>query len=220
VSGDALIVFVKAPRPGATKTRLAAHLGAEAAAAVYRALAMETARRTAPGRGEFDRLFFHAPADAGPELASWLPGETCLPQVEGDLGERMAAAFEETFRRGAGRAALVGTDVPGLSRGVVREALAALDNHDVVLGPARDGGYYLMALARPCPALFTAIPWSTPAVLTATLERTRALGLSVRLLDPLRDVDTLEDLRAEWPRVAALLDEGLRGAIERVLAGG
>jgi len=220
VTRDALIVFVKAPRPGATKTRLAAHIGAESAAAVYRAIAGEVARRTAPRHGEYERLFFYTPADAGPEVAAWLAGETCRPQVEGDLGARMAAAFEETFRHGAGRVAIIGTDVPGLSGEVVREALAALQDHDVALGPARDGGYYLMALARPCPGLFTSIPWSTPAVLTATLERASVLGLSVRLLDPMRDVDTLEDLRAEWPRIAALLDAESRGVIETALAGG
>lgn len=217
---DALIVFVKAPRPGTVKTRLAARIGVKAATAVYRALAEEVMKRTAPRHGEYERRWFHAPADAGSEVAAWLPGETYLPQAEGDLGTRMTAAFEETFRRGARRVAIIGTDVPGLSGSVVREALAALQDHDLVLGPARDGGYYLMALARPCPGLFTAIPWSTPAVLTATLERASVLGLSVRLLDPMRDVDTLEDLRAEWPRIAALLDAESRGAIETALAGG
>jgi uncharacterized protein len=220
VSPDTLIVFVKAPRPGATKTRLARHIGDHAAAAVYRAVAGDAARRLAPRRGEYQRLFFYAPADGGAEVESWLRGETCLPQIEGDLGERMAAAFAAAFERGARRAVIVGSDVPGLSGVAVREALDALEERDVALGPARDGGYYLMALRRPCPALFAGLAWSTPSVLAATLERADALGLKVRLLEPLTDIDTLEDLRQEWPAVAELLDEPTRAAVEAVLRRG
>jgi rSAM/selenodomain-associated transferase 1 len=210
---------MKAPRPGAVKTRLAARIGAAAAAAVYRALAEEAARQTAPRGGEYERIFFHAPADAGPEMADWLPGESWRPQCDGDLGTRMAAAFGEAFGRGARRAAIVGTDVPELSAARIREALAALQDHELVVGPARDGGYYLIALSQPAPDLFAGVPWSTPAVLQATLERAGSLGLRTRLLSPLRDVDTLEDLRAEWRRVSPLLDVTTRGAIEAVLGG-
>lgn len=217
MSRDALIVFVKAPRPGATKTRLARHIGDQAAVAVYRAVAGAVARRLVPRGAEYERLFFYAPADAGAEVAAWLRGETCLPQGEGDLGERMAAAFAVTFGRGARHAAIVGSDVPGLSADAVREALDALREHDLVLGPARDGGYYLMALRRPCPSLFDGLAWSTPTVLAATLERADALGLKARLLQPLTDIDTLEDLRQEWPTVAALLDDSTRAAIEPAL---
>jgi glycosyltransferase A (GT-A) superfamily protein (DUF2064 family) len=73
-----------------------------------------------------------------------------------------------------------------------------------VLGPTHDGGYYLIALDRPRPALFQSIPWSTPSVLPATVERAGVLGLGVRMVDPLRDIDTFEDVRAEWPRIRAL----------------
>jgi rSAM/selenodomain-associated transferase 1 len=220
VTRDALIVFVKAPRPGSVKTRLAAHVGAEAAAAVYRAIAQAVARQTAPRTDEYERLFFHAPADAGRELAEWLPGETLVPQVEGDLGVRMAAAFADVFARGAPRVAMIGSDVPDLATGRVREALAALQDHDLALGPARDGGYYLLSLSRPVPILFDDIPWSTPGVLQATLMRADSLGLRTRMLKPMRDVDTLEDLRAEWGSVSRLVDPATRGAIEAVLAAG
>jgi uncharacterized protein len=218
VSRDVLIAFVKAPRPGANKTRLAAHVGDAAALSVYRGLAAETLRRTAPAGDAYERLVFFTPAEAGPEVGEWLPGEALLPQVEGDLGQRMAAAFEEAFRRGARRVAIVGTDVPGLSAQIVGDALAALEDHDAVLGPARDGGYCLLALARACPALFQGIAWGTPAVLPVTLQRATALGLRLRLLAPLRDIDTLEDLRAEWDLVAPLLDEAARVAIEAAMA--
>ena len=102
----------------------------------------------------------------------------------------------------------------------IREALGALQEHDLVLGPAQDGGYYLLALARPAPLLFDGIPWRPPGVLQATLARADFLGLRTRLLKPMRDVDTLGDLRAEWSRISPLVDPVTRAAIEAVLAGG
>jgi len=214
VAADILIVFVKEPRPGAVKTRLAAALGDEHAAQLYRALAEAEVRRTKPARGEYDRLFFFTPADAGAVLARWFPGETFLPQKGADLGQRMANAFEAAFARGARRVAIVGTDVPGVSRALVTEALLALGDHDVVVGPAHDGGYYLLALDRPRPMLFDAIPWSTCAVLAATAERAAVLGLRLSVLETLSDIDTLEDLRREWRMVRPLL----AGRVELITA--
>jgi rSAM/selenodomain-associated transferase 1 len=205
VPGDCLLVFVKSPRPGEAKTRLVPHIGAEGAADLYRALAAEEVRRTAPRTGEYERLFFFAPPDAEAEMRRWFPGERFVPQRGDDLGARMAAAFDEAFERGARRAVLIGSDVPRLSRDGVMEALRALEDHDLVLGPAHDGGYYLIALGRAQPALFRGIPWSSASVLAATAERAGSLGLAVRLLDPLRDIDTLEDVRAEWPWLRRLL---------------
>ena len=202
---DRLIVFVKAPRPGAVKTRLAAALGPDAAAGLYRAMAGEEIRRTAPRSGEYERTFFFAPADARAEIADWLPGEALAPQEEGDLGARMSAAFASAFAGGARRVVIVGTDVPACGREHVAEALRSLDDHDLVLGPTHDGGYYLIALDRPRPALFQSIPWSTPSVLPATAERAGVLGLAVRMLDPLPDIDTLADVKAEWPRLRSLV---------------
>jgi rSAM/selenodomain-associated transferase 1 len=219
VTRDALVVFVKAPRPGAAKTRLIPALGADAAAALYRVLAEEAVRRTAPAAGEYDRFFFFAPDDARAEMEAWLGGRTWLPQQGRDLGGRMAAAFEAAFREGARRVALIGTDVPGISRDRVLEALSALDGHGLVLGPARDGGYYLIALDRPRAGLFDDIPWGTSGVLTATMARARALGLRVRLLEPLADIDTIDDIRAEWPSLEPLLAGTaiLKNALSRAL---
>lgn len=214
-----LIAFVKEPRPGTVKTRLARHVGDEDAAELYRVLAEEELRRTAPVTGEYGRLLFFAPQTARAAVEAWLPGEVCLPQQGRDLGERMSNAFEEAFRSGARRVAIVGSDVPWCGRAHVREALTALEGHDLVLGPTTDGGYYLLAVSRPRPQLFTGIPWSTAEVLPRTLARAGALGLSVRLLEPLEDVDTLEDLRRTWPRCVPLLAgrEALRAALERSL---
>jgi len=214
---NALVVFLKHPRPGGVKTRLAAAIGAEAAAALYRALAEEVLEATTPAVGDYERLVFFDPPESLPEMREWLPGVRLMAQSGPDLGARMADAFARAFARGARRVAIVGTDAPGLSRDTVREALSALGVADVVLGPADDGGYYLIGLRAPHPGLFASIEWSTPSVREQTLARAAAAGLSVREIGPLRDVDTLEDLRAEWPRIAARLRPELRATLARLV---
>ncbi len=191
----ALIVFAKAPRPGRVKTRLAADLGAQEAARVYRRLGRRVL--DAVREGPYRTLVYYDPPDAEAEMRDWLGGESLefRPQAEGDLGERMARAFEEALRD-ADRACIVGTDVPALRRALVVQALERLESADVVLGPAEDGGYYLMALSRPHPEIFRDVPWSTADVLGTTLERARHAGLRESLLPVLKDVDTAADLRA------------------------
>ncbi len=191
----ALIVFAKAPRPGRVKTRLAADLGAQEAARVYRRLGRRVL--DAVREGPYRTLVYYDPPDAEAEMRDWLGGESLefRPQTGGDLGERMARAFEEALRD-ADRACIVGTDVPALRAALVVQALERLESADVVLGPAEDGGYYLMALSRPHPEIFRDVPWSTADVLGATLERTRRAGLRESLLPVLKDVDTAADLPA------------------------
>ena len=210
---------MKHPRPGEVKTRLAAAIGAEAAALLYRALAEQVLEATTPFPGDYERLVFFDPPESLPGMRDWLPGVRLMAQSGHDLGARMADAFARAFARGARRVAIVGTDAPGVSRATVREALSALDAADVVIGPAADGGYYLIALRAPRPELFSGIAWSTPSVREQTLARAAAAGLSAHELAPLRDVDTLDDLRAEWPAVRRLLADrkDLREAIEAAL---
>jgi rSAM/selenodomain-associated transferase 1 len=219
VSDRAVVVFVKHPRPGEVKTRLVPALGAEGAAGLYRVLVEAALAATTPAAGEFERLVFFDPPAAADAMRAWLPGVRLRRQGGGDLGARMADAFERVFARGASRVAIVGSDVPGVDRRRVVEALEALDAADVVLGPAADGGYYLIALSRPRPELMEGVPWSTPAVLDATLARASTLGLKVHRQPVLRDLDTIEDLRAEWPRLRARFEASsdLRRAIELAL---
>jgi uncharacterized protein len=201
-----LIVFVKQPRPGTVKTRLAREVGDERAAAIYRALAEAEIRATAPERRAagvgYERVFYFAPAEARASIETWLSGLVgdeplvCFPQSGADLGERMAQAFAACFARGASRVAIIGSDVPSCTRAHVAAALAALDDHDVAVGPTHDGGYYLLALSQPRPPLFRDVAWSTPLVLQTTRARAAALGLRVATLQTLRDVDTLDDWRA------------------------
>jgi rSAM/selenodomain-associated transferase 1 len=200
------------------KTRLAAAIGAEDAAAVYRAMAESVLVATLPSAGEYERLVFYDPPDAGERLRAWLPAGRLRRQGPGDVGARMADAFSRCFARGASRVAIVGSDAPGVGRTEVRAAFRALGTHDVVLGPAHDGGYWLVGLRARQPSLFAGIPWSTAGVLDETLARAAAARLSVARLGILRDVDTLDDLRAEWPRVAPSLDAAARARVGPIVA--
>jgi rSAM/selenodomain-associated transferase 1 len=199
------------------KTRLAAAIGPEAAADLYRALVERVLEATTPRAGDYERLVFFDPPGALEEMRAWLAGVRLLAQGGGDLGERMADAFARAFARGARRVAIVGTDVPGVTRETVLAALRALDAADVALGPAEDGGYCLLALREPRPELFAGIAWSTATVAAETRSRGAASGLTVRELPALRDLDTLEDLRALWPRLEGLLEgrPALRAALRR-----
>ncbi len=214
-------VFVRYPRPGSVKTRLAAALGAEAAAQLYRLLAERVLEATTPHDREYERLVFYDPKEAGEAMRAWLPAGRLRHQAAGDLGARLADAFARSFARGASRVAIVGSDVPSLTRGHVRAAFDALERSDVVLGPAHDGGYYLVALREPQPRLFAGVAWSTPGVLAQTQARAASLGLGVEHLAVLRDLDTLEDLRAEGAVLETLLAQQpeLRALLARALEG-
>jgi rSAM/selenodomain-associated transferase 1 len=207
---DTLLLFVKAPRPGQVKTRLAAVLGDELAVALYRALVEAVLGAT---EGGAQRMVLVAPAEALRDVQAWLPGETCLPQQGEGLGARMARAFETAFARGARRVAVAGSDVPGLDAAVLRHAFDALEDAEVAIAPAGDGGYSLLALRAPQPHLLAEMEWSTPKVLEETLRR--AAGLRVTLLPELPDLDTVDDLRRAWPGLRERLDPGLCRAIER-----
>lgn len=196
----AVLVFVRAPVRGTVKTRLAAALGDEAALRVYRRLAEHTLREAAALAGDGVRLrVHHTPADAGDAVRAWLGGgPVYLPQAEGDLGTRMEDAFARAFAEGEERVVIVGSDLPALSEDLLRRAFRLLDACPAVLGPARDGGYYLLGLARPVAGIFAGIAWSTGEVLAATLARFRAAGIEPALLETLADVDEAEDLPAGW----------------------
>lgn len=195
----AILLFVRAPEAGRVKTRLAAEIGAEAALRVYRRLAehaVAEARALAPEAA----LRIHVtPADAIGAVRGWLGGEAVyLPQSGDDLGARMRAAFEAAFADGHRRVVIIGSDLPGLSSDALRRALAALDSRRAVLGPARDGGYWLLGLREMVTGVFGGIAWSTDRVLATTLERLRAAGCEPALLEELGDVDRATDLPDGW----------------------
>jgi rSAM/selenodomain-associated transferase 1 len=115
-------------------------------------------------------------------------------QTGDDLGARMASAFKQALDSGYRSVVVIGTDIPGINGPLLTTAMNSLRDHDVVLGPTVDGGYYLIGLRSPLPALFENIPWSTDQVYALTEQRIQALGLSLKILPKLRDLDTVEDL--------------------------
>ena len=190
MSDPRIIIFVKAPRPGFVKTRLAETIGMEAACAAYQ----ELVRTLLDSLAELPHVELrYTPDDAELEVSQWLcEGWTAVPQGEGDLGERMHRAIAEARCP----AILIGSDCPSIKMADITIAHEALAKHDAVLGPAVDGGYWLIGLQVPCPALFDGIKWSRNNVLEETLARSEKAGLSVYLLRKLADVDTAKDWEA------------------------
>jgi rSAM/selenodomain-associated transferase 1 len=199
VKRPALAVIAKEPVAGLAKTRLAPVLGDQGAATVAAALLADTLGSVATVPAEPWLCF--APAGARDRMAALAPGFRLLPQVDGDLGDRLAACAVSIHSSGATRLAIVGADTPHLPPAWCRAAFELLDDVDLVLGPALDGGYYLVAIdtgavGAPPAELFTGVPMGSDQVLGETLRRARRLGLRAVLLPPLRDLDRVEDLQA------------------------
>jgi rSAM/selenodomain-associated transferase 1 len=214
----AIVVITREPAAGAAKTRLIPALGPGGAARAAAAMLADTLA-VAAAVGVEPWVCFTPPA-ARARLARLAPGFGLLPQRDGDLGDRLAACFDDLLGDGVARVAIVAADTPQLPVASCRRAFALLDQVDVVLGPCLDGGYHLVAAAACWPELFVGVPMGSDKVLGETLARARRLGLAVGLLPPLRDLDRVEDLRealaaGELDRcphtraaVAALLDAG------------
>lgn len=183
------------------KTRLAATIGPEAALGVYRELLTLTAAAVAEATLPATLWLAEAPAAPAAHPAQPRPEWPGLPwrvqPAVPDLGQRMQHAFAEAFAAGAAQVLIIGTDCPGLTAELLRQAAAALTTHDLVLGPADDGGYYLLGMKQLHPTLFAGKQWSTPTVLTDTLADAARLGLRVAQLPALPDVDSAADL-ARW----------------------
>ena len=190
-------VFVRQPVPGRVKTRLASGLGEAAACNLYRAMVADC---IATVRASSLPLFlFHDGQAAAGLPPEWTAVADAVFMQEGDsLGERMGAAFERTFAAGAQGVILTGSDIPGIDAGLLHSARESVCDYDAVFAPALDGGYCLVAAWRDrfSAAIFHGIPWSTPRVLDMTLSACRAHGVSYRLLEPRRDIDTIDDLTA------------------------
>ena len=192
VGPNQLIIFVKAPRPGHVKTRLAQAIGPDAACAAYCEMVDSLLKNL---RGLDDIQLRFTSDDALAEILHWVhPPWGAAPQGTGDLTQKLIAAFRDAFASGAERVAIIGSDSPDITRTDIHSAWAALTDNDVVIGPAEDGGYWLIGLRTEQPALFQNIPWSTNTVLQETLTRAKSAGLKTSLLRVLPDIDTVEDL--------------------------
>jgi uncharacterized protein len=198
----ALVIFAKAPIPGQVKTRLCPPLTSDEAATLHGSFVLDTLERTKAAVGKLklsiDRYLACTPSTSHVffKIMEERQGVTLIDQVGDDLGARMHQAVEAMFSRGYRRTILTGTDVPTVPLQYFEQAITALENHDLLLGPALDGGYYLIGINRTIPELFTDMPWSTDQVLTLTQDRAAQIGLRTALLQPWRDVDTLADLEA------------------------
>ena len=190
----ALVVVAKEPVPGAVKTRLAPNLGADGAARAAAAMLADTLAVMAQVDAEPWVCF--APPDARRRIARLAPGFGLLAQVQGDLGDRLAGCFAALLGGGAERVVIVGADTPHVPRATYQAAFALLDHVDVVLGPAVDGGYYLVGAKAALPELFVGVPMGTDAVLQMTIQRAIPRRLRIGTVPMLRDLDRLEDLRA------------------------
>jgi rSAM/selenodomain-associated transferase 1 len=194
----ALLVFAKTPKPGKVKTRLLAAVSADVAAELHEACIGDTLRLvrkmrgcdvfvfTAGGTSYFRRLVKHLGSGARVGV---------LPQRGTDLGTRMENAFRKCFAMGYREVAVIGTDTPWMGEERVRRAFAELKANDVVIGPAEDGGYYLLGTRKMVAEIFRGIPWSTERVLELTLKKIAALKLRKKLLRWDFDLDRPEDLR-------------------------
>ena len=198
----ALVIFAKAPIPGEVKTRLCPPLTPDEAATLHGSFVLDMLERTKVAMAKLklpiDRYLACAPSSTLVffKIMEARQGVRLIDQVGDDLGARMQHAFETLFGKGYQRVFIVGTDVPSLPLDHYTQALALLETNDLVLGPALDGGYYVIGLTRAVPELFTGIPWSTDRVRALTQEKATTLGLKTAWLSPWRDVDTIDDLHA------------------------
>jgi rSAM/selenodomain-associated transferase 1 len=196
MTAPALVLFAKTPVPGAVKSRLMPEYDARQAAAIAETLIRATVRLAlACWRG---RVQLSVWPETDHPLIHELRARYDLPvtrQAPGDLGRKMHTALSAWHARGT-PAAVMGCDVPQLPAAVLQRANRLLRDNSNVLGPARDGGYYLIGLTRACPALFRGMPWGSGAVLQKTLRVARGAGLSFTLLPAMRDIDTAADLAA------------------------
>jgi rSAM/selenodomain-associated transferase 2/rSAM/selenodomain-associated transferase 1 len=184
------------PEPGHTKTRLIPGIGAEAAALVHRELIKQV--RNTVDRSADSQAFAVEVHYAGGNAAQWYDlwgNHACLvPQQGHSLGERIENAMCSAFADGASHVVILGTDCPEIDSEIIQQAFKCLEKHDVVIGPALDGGYYLIGLQAPRTSLFRGINWGTDSVFKETIIQCRQQGLSVKELTPLADIDEPEDL--------------------------
>ncbi|MBI5903510.1 MAG: TIGR04282 family arsenosugar biosynthesis glycosyltransferase [Deltaproteobacteria bacterium] len=192
---DALAIMLKAPVPGNVKTRLSPPLTQEEAAQLYRCFIEDVFIKAAGLKG-VDLYAFCAPEGGGADALAGVvsPGVSTFPQEGEDLGARMRNVFKSLFDKGHKKVSIIGTDSPDMPVEYIRSAFTLLDEASLVLGPAKDGGYYLIAMNSLFETVFDGISWSTGAVLEQTIEKAKQASIAFKLLPLWHDIDTYEDL--------------------------
>ena len=202
-----LIFFVKSPEPGAVKTRLSAEIGRDLAVELYKDIGARSLK--AVEGGDYDIRIDFYPPDKAAEVKAWLgEGRVYFPQAGADLGQRMENAFRSAFSDGAAYVVLAGSDIPDLSGKIIEEAFSKLPNNGAAIGPAKDGGYYLIGFSRKgfLPEVFNGIRWGADTVFTDTMAAFKRAGAArgagaaggaeaePHILPELMDIDRVEDI--------------------------
>jgi rSAM/selenodomain-associated transferase 1 len=186
-----LLIFARYPEAGHVKSRLARAIGEAKAASAYKTMVEIVVKNTKPCNGEYERILCYDPPSFREKFQSWLPIRHLEPQSGCNLGEKMKQAFSQALAE-TEQAVLIGTDCIDVNRSLILKAFQELEKADLVLGPAKDGGYYLIGCSRVYPELFSGIDWSTERVFSQTLRGAEQRNLRVSCLPPLTDIDTAE----------------------------
>ncbi|MCW7503238.1 TIGR04282 family arsenosugar biosynthesis glycosyltransferase [Leptospira sp. 1 VSF14] len=189
-----LIIFAKQPIQGQVKTRLAKTLGDKTTLDIYKKLLHITEDITTKLNISKTVYWDQIPNQTNSYFKN---GYSFKVQSQGDLGKKMQDAFREEFGESFKKILIIGTDCPYLTEAIFQDAFLALENSDIVIGPAKDGGYYLLGMNELYPSLFEEIPWSTELVFALTIKKSKELNLSVSILPELNDIDTEKDW-LEW----------------------
>lgn len=189
-----LIVFAKEPKAGKVKTRLQGYLSEKMCVKLYKAFLVDTLE-LARGIKCFDKVLAYASTRRQPEYLKTIAGGFLFyKQTGSDLGERMHNAFKFAGRMDSDKTVLIGSDSPNLPAKYIKEAYGRLDKNDIVLGPSRDGGYYLIGLKEPCGMLFKGIKWSSGTVFDNTVKNAENTGKKLSILEKWYDVDDYSGL--------------------------
>ncbi len=188
---NALIIIAKHPEIGAVKTRIEG-LSDEQRVKLYSKLLNDTMEKLSSISG-VDTYIAFAPANTKDFFSRYKVGLITLS--DGDLGIRMHEAFSNIFQRGYEKISLVGADIPDLSESIIIDSFNQLSDHDLVYGPARDGGYYLIGMSKLIKEVFIAVPWSSPMTLEISMSNAKQAGYSVARITTLSDIDTFEDAK-------------------------
>ena len=190
-----ILIFVRAPEKGKVKTRLARYLNEDVVLELYKRFAEDVI--DAAGRSGHRIMICGHPPEALNTIELWLgKSHTISPQSGTDIGEKMANAIQDAFTHGCRRAILIGTDIPEIDEKIIDAAFEGLNSNSAVIGPARDGGYYLIGFRKSGwkPYVFKNIPWSTDQVFDITMSRFREQNTALYVLPELLDIDTMGDL--------------------------
>ncbi len=195
---NALIIFIKAPEYGNVKTRLQPQLAPEESLELYQAMVEDLAELFKDVKF-CDVKWFYTPSHADEMIKNWLGDDLDYYQQHGrDLGEKMSNAMREIFDEGYEKVLLIGSDIPTLDKTTIIRGFTALDENDIVLGLANDGGYYLIGSTKFYPVLFKYIDWSTSIVFQQTINCAQKKDLEIAQLEMKYDIDTYDDLVALW----------------------